>query len=73
MMLYILGVIAVGAIYTILFIYIAPSILYPFIPASIYKTIIVGICYFAPLLVLVTLTIALELSGLKKQVNWGQT
>lgn len=70
LILFLLGLIASGGLYTLAFIIILPS-LYGLIPNSVFKTVIIyGIIYFAPIVVIFVGIIALIQSGLKEHPSW---
>ncbi len=71
LILFILGLFGSGAVYSFCFIVIAPS-LYDLIPDSMFKTLILGIIYFVPLVILIVGVLALLLSGMKKSNAWQQ-
>lgn len=65
LILYVMGVIVGGALYTLFFIYIAPSF-YGLIPASVYRVLFLGILYFIPLLILFIGILSMIKAGLKR-------
>jgi len=71
LILFVLGLFATGAVYTFCFIYIAPCF-YDLVPNGMFKTLILGIIYFVPLVVLLVGVLSLLLSGIKKDGSWMQ-
>lgn len=70
LILFILGLIAFGGIYTVAFIITLPH-LYTLIPDSVFKTVILyGIIWFSPLVVVFVGIIALVQSGMKEHPSW---
>jgi len=70
LILFVAGVFGTGAVYTLLFIVVALPSFSVLIPDSVFKTIIIGIVYFAPLIVLVIGVLALILAGMKRTPSW---
>jgi len=65
LILYMLGILAAGGMYTLCFIYIAPT-LHDMIPDGYVKTTILGIILVVPLIILFVGAIALIIEGIKK-------
>ena len=67
------GIFAAGGLYSLLFIVVALPTLSALIPDSVFKTVILGIIYFAPLIILIVGVLALLLAGMKRHPSWMQT
>jgi len=71
LILYILGIVTSGALYTMLFIVVFYKTFVDLIPDSSFKTVIVwGILYFAPLIVIVVGIIALIQEAQRDTALW---
>lgn len=73
MILFILGLLGAGAMYSLFFIIVGIPTLSPFIPDSMFKTLIIGIIYFSPFVVLIVGVLALMQSGMKWNPMWRTT
>ena len=69
MILYTMGLLGSGGLYTLFFIIIAPS-LTSLMPDSIFRIFIMGIIYTIPMIILVVGFIALMLEGMKADPSW---
>jgi len=69
LVLFVLGIIAAGGLYTLAFLFLLPTF-YVLIPNSIFKSFIIwGIVWYAPFTIAVVLVLALIQSGLKRE-SW---
>jgi len=71
LILFIFGLIGAGGFYTFFFIVVGPSF-HGLIPDGMMKTLILGIIYFVPAIILIVGGIALILSGMKNNPSWKQ-
>lgn len=70
LILFLLGIVAFGGIYTLAFYIILPS-LYTLIPNSVFKTVIIyGVIWFAPLVVIFVGILSLIIEGMKTHPSW---
>ena len=67
----IVGLLASGFWYTVLFIWVAPAF-HGLVGDNIYKTAILGFCYALPLLILFVWAVATFLEGSKQNPLWRQ-